>query len=199
MTSQPFTAVVYPSVRTQAHEDAVDEARSRGYAAGYADGARQAEQELTARQAELEAEFATLAAQQLSRETAQIETVNAVIAALSARIEPTLADAQQTLATAAVALAEAIIGTELSDSETSARSVVARILAVAESAVIATVRVNPAELPLIKANLSTVVNLIGDPTVNHGDAIATIPDGHIDFRISAAVERVRNELSKGVS
>ena len=191
-----FTAVAIPSVRSAAHAEAEEQARTRGYTAGYAEGARRAEAELAARRTELEAEFDAETRHLRARADRQVEALQTVLAAVDSRLVPVVANAQDSLAHAAFSLAETIIGTELSDAATSARSVIARVIAQVPTDATTTVRVNPDELPLIADLLddTAAIRLTADATLNRGDAVATLPDGYIDGRIAAALTRARAEL-----
>lgn len=194
-----FVPAAVPTVRTPAHQKAEEDARARGYASGYADGARRAEAELAARRAELEAEFAASTRHQQARVDAQVQALAAVAAAADARLLPVVAEAQDSLAAAALDLAEAVIGTELSDDDTSARSVLARVTAVVHADAVTTVRVNPAELPLIAEVASDLLGFtfVADPSLGRGDAVAALPNGYLDARVRAALDRARTALTGG--
>lgn len=196
LSSQGFSAAIFPEVRSAAHADAERAAKSRGYAAGYAEGARRAELELAKNRARLEAEFAAerqSAQHRIERESAVIATV---LDALDARLEPVVASAQHSLALAALELAEVVIGVELSDGETSAKSVVQRIMNTVEPAGVTRVRVNPGDLDLIAAHSAPTCSLsfVADASLHRGDAVAELEHGFVDATIGAALQRARLAL-----
>jgi flagellar assembly protein FliH len=191
-----FTPLVPPTVRTEAFRQAEEEARSRGYATGYAEGARRAEAELANRRAELEADFAAETRHQQARVDAQVRVLAAATAAADERLAPVLAEADNALAAAALDLAEAVLGAELSDSDTSARAILARVIDGVPADTLTTVRVSPDELPLIQTAAADLpgITFVADGTLSRGDAVAALPDGYLDARIGTAVSRARAAL-----
>lgn len=194
MTS--FSAITLPSVRSGGYADAEEQARGRGYAAGYAQGARAAERELAERRAALEAEFAAASNEARDTRARQGAAVETMLAALERRLTPVVASAQESLAAAAIDLAEAVLGAELRDDESSARSVVARVTSSVDAMATTSVRVNPGELPLLAELLGadSSIALVGDPSLARGDAIAELPNGFLDARIGSALGRARAAL-----
>lgn len=196
--TETFTTMGYGRIaESDSHRDAELDARARGYAAGYAEGARAAAHEYELRQAELEASAAASADEARAVLDRQNRLLEWVIDALDMRVTPVVEQAQRSLAEAAFDLAEALVGIELSRAETSARSVVERVLgAVDASDVVTRVRVNPAEAALVVAQLGARAQLtiVADPRVTAGDAIAELPDGFIDARIRTALHNARQAL-----
>lgn len=172
-------------------------AKARGYSAGYAEGARRAEFELSEHRARLDAERAT-EREHMQQQTARAaEAVKAMLAAVDARLTPVVASVQSSLAAAAFELAEAVVGVELADDERSARSVVRRVTDSVEVAAVTTVRVNPDELALVAELVGEdqPLLLVGDATLGRSDAIAELPDGYLDATIASALDRARRALS----
>ncbi len=196
MTSPAFTAIAYPAVRSRPQSDADDQARARGYAAGYAQGAREAERELAARREQLDGEAAEAASRAEALLRLRIGAVDTLLHALEARLEPVVANAQDSLAAAAVDLAEAVLGVELRDAGTSAKSIVSRVLASVDASEVTVVRVHPGELPLLTGLFGTheAIHLVADDSLDRGDAVAELPNGFVDARISTALERARCAL-----
>lgn len=196
LSSQGFSAAIFPEVRSAAHADAERAAKSRGYSAGYAEGARRAELELAKNRARLEAAFAAerqADRQRIERESAVIATV---LEALNARLAPVVASAQHSLAEAALELAEVVLGVELSDGEASAKSVVHRIMNAVEPAAVTRVRVNPGDLNLIAAHTSPTspLTFVADASLHRGDAVAELEHGFVNATIASALERARLAL-----
>ncbi len=196
MTSPAFTAVAFPAVRMRPESDAEEQARARGYAAGYAQGAREAERELVERRALLDAEFAEAAQRADAALQRRMSAAQAMLLTLEARLEPLLESAQQSLAVSALDLAEAILGIELGDGESSAKSVVSRVLSGVDASQATIVRVNPAELPVLTSLFGghESISLVADDTLGRGDAVAELPAGFLDARITAALTRARRAL-----
>jgi flagellar assembly protein FliH len=196
LTSPSFTAIAFPAVRNRPDTEAEGQAQARGYAAGYARGAREAERELAERRARLDAEAAVAAEHAEAVLRRRIGAVDAMLRALEARLEPVVESAQHSLAVSAFELAEAILGTELGDDETSAKAVVARVLSGVDATQATTVRVSPAELPLL-TNLfggHESISLVADHSLVRGDAVAELPNGFLDARITTALSRARCAL-----
>jgi flagellar assembly protein FliH len=120
-----------------------------------------------------------------------------VLAALEARLEPTLGAARAALMDNAVELAEALLGRELSDGEQSARGIAARVLACDGAREVTRVRVHPAEVAAVAELLTgRELEVVGDPALGRGDAVAELPDGFLDARITSALARVRRALAE---
>jgi flagellar assembly protein FliH len=191
---QPFARVAEDHAGSALRRDA----ELRGYAAGYAAGARRAERMLDERRTALE----TAARQQrelaATAEAQRSMRLDRVVAALEARLEPTLDAARATLVASAVELAEALIGRELADDELSARAIAARVAAADEERVVTRVRVHPAEVSDVALMLTgRALEVVGDAGLARGDAIAELPQGFLDARISTALARVRRALADG--
>ncbi|NEM91175.1 FliH/SctL family protein [Galbitalea soli] len=192
MSPEPqFSPLAFPALRADTLDADLDQARTRGHAAGYAAGLRLAA-------AEADARAARLAEQQFrDRESARASVASAVhaleiAAALFAqRSLPVLAEADAALADAALDLATTIVGWREGDAELFAMAAARRALAETQAAEVLRVRLNPDDLELIgeSAELLARVTVVADPTVERGDALVDLEDGRIDARIGAAVAR----------
>lgn len=191
LTLQPLTPVASID-----HAHAV--ARAEGFAAGYAAGARRAAVDAAAAAERVAAQAAAAAVEQ--REAAQraLATLAAAAQAVRSLTAPVLAESTATVHAAALELAEAVLGVELADDETSARSALARVLASEPGPGPVTVRLHPADAATLLQD--TVVpeglTLEADPTLQRGDALAHHADGHVDARIREALDRARAELAR---
>jgi flagellar assembly protein FliH len=125
-----------------------------------------------------------------------MSAVQAMLLALEARVEPVVANAQESLAVSALELAEAVLGAELSDGDASAKAIVSRVLSVVDASVATAVRVHPADLPLLADLFGSheAITLVADDTLGRGDAVAELPSGFLDARISTALSRARCAL-----
>lgn len=202
MSPDTFTPAFAGAVPSQQTADSRAAGYAAGYASGYAAGAREA-----ARAAELEsermrAEHAAAEAQRAADHRAALDTLAAAARAAAQRALPVLSEAEQTLMSAAVELAEAVLGRELADAETSARAALGRVLAAAPGAGLHTIRLHPTDLATLRAldaagdPALTGVELVADPVLSPGDAIGEFPEGVLDARIGAALERARAELGE---
>jgi flagellar assembly protein FliH len=195
-----FARLTFPSLGVAEPSEDLDRARIRGHAAGYAAGLRTAAAESAALELSMIAE----------REQRDVETRTAVSSALSALrfateqvaaiARPLLAEADSALAAAAIDLAEAIIGRELDDTESSAKTAVRRAMSVVAVDDVLGVRLHPDDLAVISADSAETpgLQLIADASLNRGDAVLEVPDGSVDARISTALARARAVLLGGL-
>lgn len=197
-TDAVFTPVAFPQLREKSSAH-YTQAVERGHAAGYSAGARVAEAEYQLRLEALEAEHAALLAKSRDAAVHQLETLNAAVRALNARVAPVISDAEHTLVAASLELAEVIIGHELKDVPGSARAALDRALAGDQPAAVVSVRMHPGDLAALDAETvsSANVELVVDANLDPGDAIAVLPDGYLDARISTALARATEALLGG--
>ncbi|KQO98234.1 FliH/SctL family protein [Leifsonia sp. Leaf264] len=194
-----FTAVAFPDL-TVSDTDAAEAsaAQTRGFAVGYAEGQRKAEQELAEQRAQLTAESEAIRMQSEARTALAVQAFDRAAAAVHAVVIPVAQEAEETVLAAGLQLAEAILGAELSDGETSATSAITRVFAHPSSAAIITVRMNPVDLSVIQDDPRVAGNDVefrADPSLARGDAVATLPVGYIDATITTAVQRAQAELN----
>jgi flagellar assembly protein FliH len=196
MSIDTFATLDFPSLRNRAGDDL--QARVHGHAAGYAAGLKSAQAELALRRTELEAQARVAAADARARVDAALTALHTATRALDARLAPAVADAESTLADAAVDIAEAVLGRELAAGADSAESALRRVLGQPEANTIVTVRMNPADLHALHEDIRVAagVALQADASLAPGDAVAQLPDGYLDARIGAALERARAALGE---
>jgi flagellar assembly protein FliH len=198
MSTEHFDEQPFARLSDSAADTAVRrEAELRGYAAGYAAGARRAERMLEERRSALEATARQQRELAATTEAQRSMRLDRVLAALEARLEPTLGAARAALMDNAVELAEALLGRELSDGELSARGIAARVLACDGEREVTRVRVHPSEVAAVAELLAgRELEVVGDPALGRGDAVAELPDGFLDARITSALARVRRALAE---
>lgn len=191
-----FRALTLPTLRNPGAEQIEAQARTRGHAAGYAAGLRDAQRELREQRAALDAEQAEMIREGCAAIERSLEVLAAAVRAADARILPVLADAEQVLAVSAMELAEAVVGHELSTGDLSARSALARALAAVPPTRLTSIRLNPDDLAALdlESRDRAAVSLVADAALKRGDAIATVPDGIVDARIGTALGRARAAL-----
>jgi flagellar assembly protein FliH len=203
--STPFSALTFPSLRDEG-SSGDESSRARGHAAGYTAGLRAAAADVEARIARNDAEHAAAVLHQQARVGRAVALLGAAATALHERTVPVLQEAEDTLVATAVELAEAILGHELGDADTSARSALRRALISGADDVSGTgrphaVRMNPHDLALIDlvTRADAGVDFIADLTLARGDAMAEFPDGFLDARIGTALARAKAALGSAES
>ena len=199
-TDQVFARMDFPQVRQPDHA-ATNEAFVRGHAAGYAAGLQVAAAELAAKRAALEEAYAALRDELRAQTEAVIGTLNQAAQALHHRNAPVISSIENVLAAAAVELAEAVLGHELGceDRRQVTRSAIERALAHTQPEEIISVHLHPGDLAVLsEADVNAVgVRLVSDPSLDRGDALAMLPAGFLDARISSALKRAKAALLGG--
>ncbi len=178
------------------------EAEAAGYAAGWAQGRREAQQAGRA-QADRDAQAVedVMAAQAVQVDRA-IGGIVAAARELERRAIPTVLDIENTIADTALMVAEAVVGREVRTAAYPGRDALARALALAPEQRPVTVRLNPADRMSIGLSDGTTelvmdghpITLLDDPSLRPGDAVATCDATTIDARLGPALERVREVL-----
>lgn len=197
-TDAAFSTLRFPSLRDRAQDDLQARARVHGHAAGYAAGLKSAEADLALRRQQLEAQARAAAVDAAARTDAALAALRAAVRALDARLAPTVEEAEATLAEAAVDLAEAVLGRELAAGVDSAESALRRALSHPEAREVVAVRLSPTDLAALPDDVRAAagVPLQADASLSPGDAVAQLPDGYLDARIGAALERARAVLGE---
>jgi flagellar assembly protein FliH len=195
--SRDFFPMTFPSLPATAQQEQTDaDSRAAGHAAGYAAGLRAAGAELAGQKAALDAEHRAALLHDAARTDRAIVVLTAAALALDSRLLPVVSDAQDAIALSALDLAETIIGAELANSERSAKAALARALAAVDPATITTIRLNPLDLSVLDENVraASAVSFTADASLARGDAIADLPLGYLDARITTAVARARSAI-----
>jgi flagellar assembly protein FliH len=195
--SRDFFPMTFPSLPATAQQEQTDaDSRAAGHAAGYAAGLRAAGAELAGQKAALDAEHRAALLHDAARTDRAIVVLTAAALALDSRLLPVVSDAQDAIAVSALDLAETIIGAELANSERSAKAALARALAAVDPATITTIRLNPLDLSVLDENVraASAVSFTADASLARGDAIADLPLGYLDARITTAVARARSAI-----
>lgn len=192
-----FSPLSFPSLPGVGGDE---RATIRGHAAGYAAGRRQAELEAEALRQEIADDAARRLDDQGRNVSLALEALGRSAQELQSRELPVLQSLDAAILAAAVELAEAIIGRELAAVRDAAQSAIDRALTPAGS-VAASVRLHPADLAVIERETAghPALELVADPTLARGDAIAFTADGSVDARISSALARAKAALLGGVA
>lgn len=198
MSTDAFAPAVFPSIAGRAVELEHDRARSRGYAAGHAEGMRAAAIAAAAQRDEIEAELRELLADGRHQINEAISALDAAAHALGRREEQLVAAAQQQLERLAADIASAVIGRELSADEDSARNALHRALLTVDPADVREVRLSPTDAEALRRHEAAPasVTITTDASLARGDAIVTVDDGFIDARLGAALDRARRALAE---
>jgi flagellar assembly protein FliH len=188
-----FGTIDFPRIGRQGEADAA--AEERGYAQGLAAARRRTEAEREELLTAIAAQAAEREARRDAEHRAAIEALVLARTALEAAALPVLAAAERQLAEGALALAETVLGTELAaDPDGAARAALARALDHDDAALVTRVRMHPAALARVAAAAPEHLELVADASLGEADAIAELPDGLVDARIAAALDRARRAI-----
>ncbi len=191
-----------PPVDSAPVERAKDQARTAGYAEGWAQGRRAAALEAEAAQ---ERARAAEQAHEQRRAAALAQAVNALgraVTGLETQLMPTMQELQEAVLAHAFALAEAIVGRALDDPEGRGADALRRAMAAAPEQGEITVSLHPDDYRnLVGAATEADYNYGGrpvhlrpDPALRPGDAVAETGSTTVDASIAAAVQRAREAL-----
>lgn len=168
---------------------------AKGFSSGWAAGQKRATREAEAERSII-SEDARLAEE--SRTEAYVDAMDEITAiadAVESRDALVVDDMKSALMEAAVALAEALLGAELSNAETGAKAALKRALSTGDPKEIVKVNMNPQDVEaLTSLGVDCPVELVPDPELDPGDAVAYMPEGLLDARLSSAVRRAREAL-----
>ncbi|GIF11053.1 hypothetical protein Ate01nite_10850 [Actinoplanes teichomyceticus] len=182
-------------------EEAKQQARTTGYAEGWAQGKRDA-----AMAAEAGAARALAAEEQHEqrRTAALAHAVNALgraVTELENQLMPTFTELQELVLASAFELAEAIVGRSLHDDPERGRDALRRAMTAAPEQGNVVVRLHPDDYRNLVGDTGGVfdyqgrqISLQADPTLQPGDAIAETGTATVDATVAAAVARAREAL-----
>lgn len=179
-----------------------EEARTAGYAEGWAQGQREAAVALAAAEDRAVAEEQRYAAQRAAATQQALGALARAAAALDARTAATVDEIEQLVAGYAVELAEAILARELADPATRGAEALRRAMTLAPPTGAATVSLHPDDYRLLAESATDgeyvvdgrPVRLRPDAALRPGDAIAEIGATTVDATVAAAVRRAREVL-----
>lgn len=209
MTDVTVQRVAFPVLGSATTRDLAAAADVRGHAAGYAAGLRAAQAETAALHARLAAEHAARLAALQAETVRRVQVLDAATNAMLSQVAPVLRDAEESLVDAALDLAEAVVGhvvrsgrhDDLTGDGLEARptpgaaATVRRALASVDATVPVAVRLSPADAARVAA-LALPVPVVADAALHDGDAVVDLPDGVLDARIGAALDRARVALGR---
>jgi len=183
-------------------ERAKQQARTAGYAEGWAQGQRAAAVEAAAA---AERARAVEQAHEQRRTASLAQAVNAVgraVTGLEAQLMPTMHELQEAVLALAFELAEAIIGRSVDDPEGRGADALRRAMAAAPDHGEIVVRLHPDDFRNLVGTATDAdyhhggrpVHLRPDPALRPGDAVAETGSTTVDASIAAAVQRAREAL-----
>jgi flagellar assembly protein FliH len=191
--------IVTPGGATRLHA----EAQAAGYAAGWAQGQREAFAAAEAEQARREAQAQAEAEAQAAAVMQALDALAAAAVSLEHRTVPVATELEDAVVRAAFALTETLLGRELAVAEEPGRDAIGRVLALAPAGRPVTVRLHPNDHATLSGGQSGVitldiegrtVTLVPDPALRSGDAVAECDASMIDARLDTALARVREVL-----
>jgi flagellar assembly protein FliH len=190
----------HPTLPNEVADRLRAEAQAAGYAAGWAEGRRQAELIAAAVRKEIAAQARDAAEAQAARVEQALAAVDRAVSDLERRMVPVAAELEDLVVGIAFAVAEAVVGRELASADPG-RDAVARALAMAPVGRPVTVRLNPSDHETVTGGQAgaidrdgRTVTLLADPGIQRGDAIAECDATTIDARIEPALARARKVL-----
>jgi flagellar assembly protein FliH len=171
-------------------------ARAQGYATGWSEGRKAAEERgeelarLTTAQHELEQE------RRDAEHQAAVEALVAAAARLDEALRSTCARVEAHAAEIAVNLTEQLLDHELSVVTSPGLDAVRRALALVPGEPVVRIRLSPLQAadPALAALAGSAV-VVADPTLADGDALVETAESVIDARVSGAMARVREVLA----
>lgn len=169
---------------------------AKGFSSGWAAGQKRASREADAERSIIQ-EDARLAEE--SRTEAYVDAMDEIgvmADAIASRDALVVEDMKASLMEAAVELAEALLGAELTDAPTRAKAALKRALSMNDPKEIVKVNMNPQDVEtLTSLGVECPVELVPDPELDLGDAVAYMPEGLLDARLTSAIQRARKALA----
>lgn len=190
-------------------DDLVAEARrgaqAAGYAAGWASGIQAARVVADAEAQTRRAEDERLAAERRARLQQAFTALDRAAEGLEARAVPAAEQIEDLIVGSALAIAEELVGQVLRDEQVRSQAALRRALSLAPADEPLTVRVHPADLAALAgddgelspaAGVTRPLQLVADPSLQPGDAVASCAATEVDARLSAGLARVREALRR---
>jgi flagellar assembly protein FliH len=176
------------------------QARADGYQQGYHEGVAAAQRE---KEAALQAELATLRQSEQQRQEALDRAVGLLERAaesLATRQAAALHDVEDVVLNAAFDLATTLLGRELEVAPAPVLDAIRRALTVLPGDVPVTVSVHPLDVAVLgnlaEVTAGRVVRIVTDADVEPGSCVADGGAAHVDASLGAAIDRVRQVLSR---
>lgn len=170
---------------------------AKGFSSGWAAGQKRANREAQ-QERQVISEQARLAEEARSEAYVDaMDEIQAIADAVASRDNLVIDEMKSALMESAVTLAEALLGVELSEAETGAKAALKRALSMNDPKEIVSVHLNPQDVvTLHNLGVESPVELVPDKELDPGDAVAYMPEGLLDARLSSAIRRAREALER---
>jgi flagellar assembly protein FliH len=200
MSNSAFAPVRYPEVGSTgtavaAGAEGATSARARGFAAGYSEGLRRAEAEFAEAERVRLQHWQAAAAESAAATRRALAALAAAAEGVRALAVPVVATADDALVEAALALAEAVLHREVAEGHVDAADTLRRVIAATPAGELVSVRMHPDDARAVAHDVGVLPEIVADPSIAPGDAIAVLRDGWLDARIDAGLERARTVLT----
>jgi len=191
----PYLAELVEQARKEAAEQGYADGKREGFEAGRLEGLEMMSQQ-QAEYAEKDARERVMRKERLSDLLVSVE--HAIAAALDYQA-PAVTELQEVVSGLSAEIAAALVGHHLAVGDCTARDAVMRALALVPRRAQVTLRLNPADLAEVNAITAditqwTVAQVIGDPDVARGDAVAIADNLEVEASLSDALARVKGAL-----
>ena len=175
--------------------DARAAASAQGYAMGWAEGRRAAEEQARVAEAEADERRRLIEEQHEAEHQAAIAALLRAAATLEESVAATCARVETHAVRLAAQLTETLVGHEVSVAKNPGLGAVRRALALMPGEPVARIRVAPeaATNPELVALAGTAV-VVADPSLGRGDALVESDSAVVDARVSTALQRVLEVL-----
>ena len=175
-------------------EEAQAAARAQGYARGWAEGRRAAEEQAAEQRAAVRAQQHRAEELRADEHRAAVAGLAAAAARLDEAVAGVCGQVEGQALELAAQLVEVVVGHELDAATDPGLDAVRRALALTRGEALLRVRVRPEDHTPELAALAGTATVVADPTLARGDAVLETADGVIDARVSSAVARVQELL-----
>lgn len=172
-------------------------ARAQGYATGWAEGRRAAEEQ-TRDAIERDArERAADRERQAAEHAAAMAALEGAAQQLRAAVEDVAGTMESAVVELALQISEAVLGREVATSADPGADAVRRALRLLPDGAIATVHLNPEDRARLDPSTfgGLTLRLVDDPTLARGDALVETDQSVVDATMGAALARVREVLA----
>jgi flagellar assembly protein FliH len=202
LPAAPLEGLLDPLQRSGLDELATaarQDARAEGYAVGWAQGRRAAEEAAQREAAIAAAERAEFAARSQASLVSALRALTAAADALEGRAVAPAAELSAAVVATSFELAQALIGRELTLATEPGIDAIRRALPLAPENRPVTARLHPddasaARSALPTANLGREVLIVADPSIEPGGAVVDCDATRVDAQLGPALDRVREVL-----
>lgn len=173
-------------------------ARAQGYAIGWSEGRRAAEERAGAEVAAAARHHAEEDKRREAEHQIAVDALHRAAERLTASTAQVCASVEAQAVDVAMRLTETLVGRELELGTQPGADAIRRALSLLPGEPLVTVRLNPQDVPASAVDdlVGTGVRVLADPALQRGDAVAEAADFVVDASIATALERVREVLAR---